>query len=492
MTHRLPHHISLRLSLLLYIVLPLGGVMALSGYLALGALERHMEERMQNDLELVARAIRLPISHALERDRGGSVSQALESAFRIGHVYSAYVYDKHGEQIAAAGEQDPAPQQRHLTRLAASGERQGEYGEVAGRDVYSYFVPLTDSGGRINGLLQLTRRHSDFQYYVQSLRMWSVSGLLISMLVMTGLVYYGHHRALGIHFQRLIASMERISKGDWWHRSLVQGPREISMLATSFNNMLDSIDDAQQEIEHRRRSEQQLQQKLRQSEKLAAIGQLAAGIAHELGTPLSVVDGKAQRSLRQRDLSSDVQDSLQSIRDEVRRMEHIVYQLLDFSSNNLQYQSCQASVLASNAASSLEDKRRQLGVQLHVSGPDDASFSADHVRIEQVLVNLLSNAMEAAQGGKVILEWKVLPGEIQFVVDDTGHGIDSSLEHRIFEPFFTTKAVGQGTGLGLAVVHGIVQEHGGRIETAQSQLGGACFRVTLPRQAVQEEYNVQV
>lgn len=472
---------SLRLGLILYIVIPLGVLMGVGGYLTFSALERHVEERMQKDLELVARAIRLPISHALERDRSGSVLRALESAFRIGRVYSAYVYDADGERIAVAGAIDPAPRQRVLSRLAAGGERHGEYGEVAGQDVYSYFVPLTDSGGRINGLLQLTRQQSEFQEYIARMRLWFIGALGFSILVTAVLVLYGHHRALGISFRRLVSSMHRVKQGDIRHRSIVEGPREIMALAGSFNSMLDGIEEAQREIESRRQEEQRLQQRLRQTEKLAAIGQLAAGVAHELGTPLSVIDGKAQRALRRQDMCEHGREALQQVRHEVQRMEHIVRQLLDFSTNSMHCRNTSAARLAQSAASALADRQKRSAVRLQLRGESTAPlFRADPIRLEQVLVNLLENAMEAAPGGEVHLAWEVCSHRLCFTVEDSGPGVPESISHRIFEPFFTTRPVGQGTGLGLAVVHGIIEEHGGTIEVGRSALGGALFQVVLP------------
>src|SRR5690606_9265223 len=107
--------------------------------------------------------------------------------FTIGHVYGAYVYNARGEKLAAVGHEERLPPSTHLSRVAQQGQRQGEYGDVAGRRVYSYFVPLSDSVGRINGLLQVTRRASDFREFIASVRRSAFIVLTGGLLIMAWL-----------------------------------------------------------------------------------------------------------------------------------------------------------------------------------------------------------------------------------------------------------------------------------------------------------------
>ncbi len=474
---------SLRLALVVYVVIPLALILAVTGSLILNALEKQVEQQMQNDLALVARSIQLPLSHALERDREGSMLQALESAFAIGRVYSANVYDKDGQEIASAGRTDPEPEKDKLTELAAEGERRGEYGRVAGREVYSYFVPLTDSGGRINGLLQLTRRESDLQEDIKSIRTKGVMGLAVAMILMSGLVLYGHYKALGKYFTRLTHSMSRVAEGERRHRFKPQGPMEIVTIGERFNFMLDSIEKAENEIQQRRQFQEELQTRLRQAEKLAALGQLAAGVAHELGTPLSVISGKAQRAQRNKQLPHELTYTMREIRQEVVRMENIIRQLLDFSRRNEQQKrDVTMKQLAHSALASAREEARDTGCKFYIEEPQtDTSIQVEPTRIEQALVNLLKNAVQSRTNAGVRLSWGVSGDWAWFQVDDNGPGISSEIESKLFEPFFTTKNVGVGTGLGLAVVHGIVEEHNGSIEVGKSDMGGARFAINLPR-----------
>jgi signal transduction histidine kinase len=464
---------SLRISMLIYVVLPLITAVSLFGYLSLSSIEKQVEKQMQKDLELVARAVQLPLSYALQKERMGSIQQALESVFSIGRVYSAYVYDKKGKEIVRLGQADSAPQRDRLIQLASDGERRGEYGRIADRQVFSYFAPLTTTGGQINGLLQLTRKKSDFRENLQSIRIKGAVIFGVFLLLVSIVVLYGHHRALGVHFGRLNSSMSRIARGERKHRFGCRGPKEITEIGNTFNRMLDSIDDAEQTITEHRRNQDKLKKRLHQAEKLAALGRLSAGTAHELGTPLSVISGRAQRALRDKDL----------------RMEHIINQLLDFSRRNpLRCSAVDPARIAASAAWTVEKEARKNGTTINLAGSENETpIMVDATRIQQALINLLRNAVQCTRGGKVRLGWRQKDRGLLFCVDDDGPGVPPENRSKIFEPFYTTKSVDEGTGLGLSVVHAVAEEHGGKIEVDDSEMGGASFQLLVLRQSNQRE-----
>ncbi len=484
-----PHRFTMRWRLMIYIVVPLIASLALTGYLSLSFIEKQVEQRLQKDLELVARAIRLPLGHALQKQRPGSVASALQSVFSLGSVYSAYVYDTEGRQIASAGRSDPRLQRGKVTELAGKGQHTGEYGTIGNRGVYSYYVPLTDSDGQARGLLHLTRRQSDFRDDINTIRLYGVIFLGVGALIMTGLVLIGHHQALGRNFARLTSGMAKIAAGDRHYRMPLTGPREMVEILSGFNVMLDSIEQSQQAL-HRQRLEQlELEKQLRHKEKLAAIGQLAAGIAHELGTPLSVISGHAQRGARAEGLGPDLRDKLDQIRKEVDKMTSIVRQLLEFSRHEeVRRAPVNPEQVIRSAVASVQGDVDCFGATLTwaITG-EPADVQGDPVRLEQAVVNLLRNGIQAGRQPVVRLHCFAEQGQVCFQVDDNGPGIPDSQRERIFEPFFTTKPVGVGTGLGLAVVHAIVQEHGGTIDIGESELGGASFRLWLAEKSAVHE-----
>jgi len=474
--------LSLRVVLVVYVIVPLVTSIAVTGYLALAMWENQVEERMKNDLEMVAKAIQLPLSHAMERDRKGGVEQALESAFSLDSIYSAYAYDKKGKQIASAGKQDPDKEQAKMTQLASEGKRKGEYGRLGDRKVYSYFTPLKDSKNHTSGLLRLTRREEDFQDYIRKVRWYGAGGLATGSLIMIVLVLFGHQQALGRHFQRLISGMKRVADGESNYRIPKKGPQEIASITESFNSMLDTIQSAENEIMQKREEQLELEKQLKQKEKLAAVGQLAAGVAHELGTPLSTISGTAERGLRHEEEETKRAKSFTRIRREVDRMQVIIRQLLDFShSQDLQCRTLKPHQVAHSAASAVAEEAQNNNAHIAVEGEDKSiSFYGDPIRLEQALVNLLRNAIQAESEVTVRINWRVEGDNIVFTVEDNGPGIPEEIRPRLFEPFFTTKNVGSGTGLGLAVVHGIIEEHGGSVEAGQSEEGGARVVLSLP------------
>jgi signal transduction histidine kinase len=212
---------------------------------------------------------------------------------------------------------------------------------------------------------------------------------------------------------------------------------------------------------------------------MAALGQLAAGVAHELGSPLSTVDGKAQRLLRRDDLPASAHQALQTLRREAARMEQIIRQLLDFGRTNpLQRRRVQAD-LPLRLANGRLGQGSPVSVQLDLDDQDYPQIAVDCMRLDQALSNLLRNAVQAAHG-KVRACISQDDGSLCYHIDDDGPGIVPDVRPHLFEPFFTTKPVGQGTGLGLAVAHAAARDHGGEIEISESPLGGARFTLRLP------------
>ena len=480
---------SLRSVLIINVIVPLVLAMAAATYFGLRAMEHTVEKRLQEDVQLVARAIRLPVSYSLEKDRFGSVSQALESVFRIGRVYSAYIYDAQGEQIAAVGAVEPEKQQKDLREVVKGGERTGQYEKIQGRRVYSYFVPLFDTSGKSSGLLQITRKKSDFEDYIQGLRMLVAAIFAGAGLFVSGFVLLGFHRAAGRYFTKLARSMARVQGGERTHRAELRGPKEIVTLAKSLNGMLDSVDRSEEEIVKRRKEQESLERKLRESEKMAAIGQLAAGVAHELGAPLSLIDGKAQRCLRDKNMMATHGQSLQDIRQQVRRMSDIVRELLDFGRGAMQERRWARAAQLAGSAVAIVKKEIGERIDFHIEAPSsDPWLYIDPLRFEQALINLLRNAAQAEETTRVRITWELNQShEVVFLVEDDGPGIAEEVKPKIFEPFFSTKKNGNNTGMGLSVVHGIIKEHEGSIQIADTELGGAGFRIILPKQSEESQ-----
>src|SRR2546427_8705661 len=226
-----------------------------------------------------------------------------------------------------------------------------------------------------------------------------------------------------------------------------------------------------------------LERQIRNSEKLASIGKLAAGVAHEINNPLGGILNWPCNLRKPTLTPTRHEDYIASMEDGLRRVQKIVRQLLDFSQQHDPQLSPtdinavveQVLVLTNHA---FVENQIKLDKQLH---PDLPPLPVDRHMIEQVLMNLILNAVQAIKGGGLItIRTRVAAGVLAVDVEDTGCGIPAHVLPHIFDPFFTTKGTGEGTGLGLSVSLGIVERHGGQI-LVESQVGrGTVFTVCLP------------
>ncbi|HWB87005.1 MAG TPA: ATP-binding protein [Bryobacteraceae bacterium] len=227
----------------------------------------------------------------------------------------------------------------------------------------------------------------------------------------------------------------------------------------------------------------ELERRLVQADKLSSIGLLAAGVAHEVNTPLAVISTYAQMLAKQ--VSEDSQKSLilDKIAKQTFRASEIVNSLLNFSrTSTTSYGDVSLNRIIQETLSLLEHQLQKAGIQIKSElEPDLPPVHGNTGKLQQVFLNLFLNARDAMSGGGTleIRTWQEGSG-VKVEVSDTGHGIAPEHLHRIYDPFFTTKAARKGTGLGLSVTYGIIQEHGGSIEVANRRSGGARFRLDLP------------
>ena len=242
-------------------------------------------------------------------------------------------------------------------------------------------------------------------------------------------------------------------------------------------------EDLEKKVEERTQELQETQAQLIQSEKLASIGQLAAGVAHEINNPLGVMLGFTQVMLKKLPESDRLCKPLSSIEREGLRCKKIIQGLLDFSRRStptLQPVNLNESVEA--ACKLIEHQITIDNVRL-IKGlaPNLPNIEADANQLQQVFVNLIVNAYQAMhQGGDLRITTRAVGNQVQAIFADSGMGISPENLKHIFDPFFTTKEVGKGTGLGLSVSYGIIESHGGKIEVDSQVGGGTRFVVSLP------------
>ena len=473
---------SLQRSLFCYVVLPILLLSGLAIRFGLSFSHELVSQSLRGDLALIGRAIRTPVSDALLSGDGNAILANLESVFAINEVYGAAVYDTTGRLVASTGLAET-----DLTRsLAAAeavrtGQQQESYRVVAGWQLYSQFLPVTDRSGRIHGLLQITRRASDFEQSMAKLSRlaWLSWGALA--LLSFVIIRYGHNRAIGRYLWQLVSSMRRVAQGELRHRAPLSGPAELREVSRGFNSMLDSMQQAEQQLRQQQLQQQQMTQQLKEQENMAVIGQLVSGVAHELGAPLTVIDGRVQRVMRQHP-DEDTERQLQAVRNQVFRLSTLVRQLQAFAYTPVaQRQPVSVAGLLQQAIHSLSFELQAEDPQPQLQQPcPAATLYGDAARLELALVNLLRNAVQAANSS-VAVQVEVNTGEVAISVLDDGAGLPAQFSaEQLLSPFVSTKAQGRGTGLGLAIVQQIVLEHQGQLLLSNRPQGGCCVRISLP------------
>ncbi|MDL0432165.1 ATP-binding protein [Marinobacter sp. TBZ242] len=472
---------SLRLTLVLSIVVPLMVFSGVAIYLGLGAVEQNLNERLREDLELVARAVSGPLSQAMSDGDEIVMGESLKSIFRIGRVFGASVFDEAGQHIASLGVADSdVTRSDSAERAIASGELDGAFRRVDGVSVFSQFTPLVAADGRIQGLLQVTRKRSDFHELVASSRIWAVSIWSVVSLMVILVVVLGHYGAVGRHVSRLLNIMGRMAPGHWQVDDMPAGPRELRQIHEGLQDMGARMTVAEKEIRESVEREQELSEQLKYQEKVAMIGRVAGGVAHELGAPLNVIQGRAN-ILRRGDMAENDRRHLKDIEHQVERMTLIIQQLLDCF-RHVPDSRRQTDLVATvrDLTSRIGEEPRCQGVEIRTDIPfDQAAILAEPTRLEMACLNIIRNACQAAQS-RVTVSVLGHEGFWELRVDDDGPGITPSLRERIFEPFFSTRAAGEGTGLGLAVVGSVLKEHGGRVDIGSNPQGGCRMSTFWP------------
>ena len=342
-------------------------------------------------------------------------------------------------------------------------------------------VPV-DGGGAVMVVESLARRDELWARSVGTMTATAIAITILSVLV--GL--WVGRLMVGRPVDALVRKTREVARGDFSRPALVGGSDELATLAYELNLMAGQLEAARRRSTQEMDARIQAEVQLRHADRLRTVGQLAAGMAHELGTPLNVISGRAMLLRRGLGTEHEATGHVTIIAEQTRRITDIVRRLLDYSRQTPAARAdVDLSALVRDTVSMLSTEASARGCMVRVGGPAGIHAAVDPEQLRQVVTNLVMNALQAVQEeGLVELTLAEVaepqPG-VRLWVDDDGPGVDPALRDSVFDPFFTTKEPGQGTGLGLAVVQGIVAEHGGSLSLGESPLGGARFEVVLPR-----------
>ncbi|HET9989234.1 MAG TPA: HAMP domain-containing sensor histidine kinase [Kofleriaceae bacterium] len=367
---------------------------------------------------------------------------------------------------------------------------------------YFYALPLravqaaADTPQTVVGMIEISRPSNVLSVTADDL-FGAIALVALIVVVTTVVVGLLASRFVSRPITKLLSGIDDVAKGDLSHVLLSERDDEIGQLATRFNDMTFSLRESRGETQRQNEDKLALEQRLGQTEKLATIGQLAAEIAHEVGTPLNVIAGRA-RSIQKKSRDHDaVEKNAEIVAEQTARITRIIQRLLDFTRRKVGTagkQDINVNELSLMTMELLSAQFSSAKVRTRLERAEGLPrVSGDPDRLQQVMINLLLNAVQAMpDGGALAVETAIVrrtrPGLedgaeqrfVSFAVRDTGIGVPEDIRDKIFDPFYTTKEGQGGTGLGLAVCSGIVKEHDGWIDIESNTNGGTIFRVFLP------------
>jgi len=356
------------------------------------------------------------------------------------------------------------------------------------------YEPIRNVNGKIIGILYVGMLEKPYIDTINHVMLTFVGIALVCVFLLLVILYFSTKRIIKPLGEMVIAT-QKIASGDYSFRVETTSKDEIGLLAESFNKMTEDLQKAHEElrewaltlekkVEERTKELQEMQEHLIQSEKLASLGKLAAGIAHEINNPLGGILLYSHLLLEDLGNDSPYADNIKKIIKETTRSKEIVKGLLEFA----RPKEPEKAVININdvilySLGIFEKQALFQNIRIKKDLTDDsAKIVGDASQLQQVFMNIILNAAEAMNGeGDLIVKTYVDgKGNVLAEITDTGCGISKENISRIFEPFFTTKPVGKGTGLGLAISYSIIKRHGGDIRVKSEEGKGTTFTISLP------------
>lgn len=457
---------------------------------ALGAWQVSIEEQelqsaFERDLRLLGRSLQVAFENALRDRQAEDVEETLRALERIEPTVDVHVYDRAGHPIAAS--RGAVPRARP-SRMAGAAIR---YYEDERPPVAELVLALTVRPGEADATLVVVRPLAEMLADLDATR-WrivtSVGAFVVVVLLLTMLLT---HVWIGAPLKRMIAHMRRVRAGDLSPSPPTPRRDEVGATLREFETLVRDLAEARQRLEGEAEARRRLELGLREVDKLATVGQLAAGLAHEIGSPLQILGGRIAALEAKAESPAETRRLARILRQQSERITRIVARMMGVARRPLAAPRMLDPIPPVRTVVELlegEARRRRVALSFEV-GEAVPPLRGDPDSIQQLALNLLRNSLDATEPGGAIriglglgsmsaTDGREVPA-LRITVWDDGHGMSAEARERAFEPFFTTRSP-RGTGLGLAVVKGIVDEYQGRIECVSTEGAGTTFTIELP------------
>ena len=503
---KLQRALTLRVRLGLLVALVVALVVSVSSYLQIQSFEDAVTAELfktgRNTAEAVAAEIEVQDQDNVNPDDIGMILHnfndanpairrvsviRLDPQSRTPQVYATTALPERAEALAIAKE-----------AIDTKGEVWGDHGAILQTVAYPAY-----SENEILGAVVVTFSLATVQQLHETARWVVIWFVPPSIVVLTLLVDLLARRLIHKPIAGIRSTMHRVAAGDLSARAPVRRRDEIGAVAEGLNEMLAEMENFNVALQARVREATKelrasnaelvesyqgvfaLREALARAEQMAAVGQTAASVAHQIGTPLNLISGYVQMLMEEAGEDSRIARRLQIVQEQISKVTTIVRTVLDHARRPMPRQPTSVARMVERVCDVARPKLDASGVTLKLTiDRGIAEVDADVVQLELALLNLITNALDAMPGGGTLaITVSPSPAGVRIQVADTGAGIAADLLPRIFEPWVTTKSAGHGSGLGLSITRDVVTSHGGTIGVTSESGGGATFTIELPAAA---------
>jgi signal transduction histidine kinase len=469
--------------LTLVLLLALTPVVAVYTYWSVARSTRTYINDLKRETRSSIRALVPAVENDLRQNEWNQINDVLNRMSRDGTLVS--LFDSEGKpwHALASFPQALAPEPAEFDLLNSHPFAEFER-SVGGRRWFSRLVPINLAGRRV-GYLLVAQDWSDISEDLRARSVGSIAAAILVMALIAAIIPLAIRRYISNPLSELSRRVTRFSDEGQADRG--RAGDEVELLTEEFRRLDQQLTRAGADLLERHRRELDLERRLQHADRLATIGTLASGLAHEIGTPMGVIRARAEYLLHSRPASPKLNDGLEIIIKQIDRISGIVRMLLNYARVREPVRTaCDVRRIVEHALSLVETEaaRRQVHLTTEL-GERPLTAECDADQLQQVFINLAVNALDAMapDGGilRVVAEVNGIDRErrARITFADTGPGVPPQVRSRVLDPFFTTKEPGKGTGMGLAVSQSIMRDHGGEL-SFDSGPEGARFFVTIP------------
>lgn len=456
------------------------------GLALLRSEERDLRSVAEGEVRLLGRSLQMAFKYALRDRRIEDVTGTLKALAPVDPEVAIFVFDEDGKLVAASRDVPPsADALRVELRARSQAEPVLEYVPPEAPRLLMLGRRLREEEPASASAIVLEKPLTELQRDLNDTRrnVWWTTSLLV--LTVAGVTWVTSQRHVARPLAQMVTNMKQVRAGDLRIARVPKSTQEVGNALHEFEQLVLDLQTARERAESESEARRRLERGLQNADKLITLGQLSAVMAHEIGSPLQILEGRARALKKHAEDPAATRRIAEMLIEQTERIARMVRQMLSITRRRSPIRApvdAEALVRRVVALLEVEARRRQVTIEIQRTAPAD--LVADGDQLQQIALNLLRNALEASPAQSTV-SIGIGGGTKRLVLDvrDAGCGVPLAAREHLFEPFFTTKVDSGGTGLGLSVVKSIVVEHGGTVSFVADDQPGCLVRVELPRVA---------